>query len=465
MKKHYKKPCQRITEIMTEDYIKNNNHSNQQLDSIPLKNNITAYRDMEEKKLFLVENDAKSAKYLILQLCHFGFDIKNFPDFKGFKEAILKTEPAGIIIDIDYFSFSYEYLEPISQVSKNGEKKIPIIYISKRNDFDARIETVRAGADAYFVKPLDVSSLIGKLELLSAHAEQPEPFKILIIDDEIYKAQQYAQILYQAGMHTNIVNNPKQIMKPLVEFKPDLILLGFYMPEVTGAELARIIRQEEAFVSIPIVFLSTETDFKKQLVAMGQGADDFLTIPIKAEHLISSITNRIQRSRSLRAFMIKDSLTGLLNHTALKEQLEIEFKRANREQSMLSFAMIDIDRFKLINDNYGHLAGDNIVKSLSRLLKRRLRKTDIIGRYGGDEFAIILPNTKAAVAVKIIDEIREGFSQITHQYQNEEFSVTFSCGIASLSNYFDAIELNDAADKALYEAKQKGRNQTVMASE
>jgi diguanylate cyclase (GGDEF)-like protein len=196
---------------------------------------------------------------------------------------------------------------------------------------------------------------------------------------------------------------------------------------------------------------------------MHQGGDDFLTKPINPDHLISSLSNRVLRSRTLRSFMIKDSLTGLLNHSTIKEQLEIELMRAQRDNSSLSFAMVDIDHFKKINDTYGHLAGDSVVKSLSHLLRRRLRKTDIIGRYGGDEFGVIFPNTNGLTAVRIIDEIRQDFIKINHRIKDKQFNVTFSAGIAFHGNFQDAIQLNDAADKSLYDAKHHGRNQVILA--
>ena len=217
-------------------------------------------------------------------------------------------------------------------------------------------------------------------------------------------------------------------------------------------------------MGIPIVFLSAETDPIKQMAAMSRGGDDFLTKPIEPDHLIAAVTSRAQRSRVLRSLMVRDSLTGLLNHTATKEHLDIEMSRAQRNNTQLSFAMIDIDRFKSVNDTYGHAAGDRVIKSLARLLLQRLRKTDIVGRYGGEEFAAILVDTDGPTAMNVLNEIRAHFAQIRHQGEEKPFSVTFSCGLAASPPWIDADALADAADKALYEAKRSGRNQ-VVASE
>ena len=241
-------------------------------------------------------------------------------------------------------------------------------------------------------------------------------------------------------MTTAVVTDPEQTLESLIEFRPELILMDVYMPGCSGMELANVIRQDETYIDIPIVYLSSETDVGRQLAAMGRGGDDFLTKPIQSDHLISSVTSRAERYRILRRFMIRDSLTGLLNHSRTKEQLDIEVARAQRNQSSLAFAIIDIDLFKSVNDTYGHYTGDQVIKNLSRLLQQRLRKTDTIGRYGGEEFGVILSDMDAAAAMKVLDAVRLDFSRISQQAREATFSVTFSCGIAAFPHYKTASE-------------------------
>ena len=152
------------------------------------------------------------------------------------------------------------------------------------------------------------------------------------------------------------------------------------MPNCHGKELAAAIRQENAYLPIPIVFLSAEDDTSKQLDVMTIGGDDFLVKPIHPEHLVAAVVTRAKRFRALRGLMVRDSLTGLLNHTTTNEQTKIELARARRIKNSLSFALLDIDHFERVNDQYGHPAGDRVIKSLSNLLKKRLRATDVIGR-------------------------------------------------------------------------------------
>jgi len=285
----------------------------------------------------------------------------------------------------------------------------------------------------------------------------------MIVDDSALQAKLSAMYLRRAGMEVDILTDPMEVLPALVNNHPELILMDIYMPDCTGLELAKVIRQMDTMLSIPIVFLSSETDREKQLAAIGLGGDDFLSKPIKPEFLISAVASRIERYRKLRSLMIHDSLTGLLNHLTTEERIIQEMARARRQNSRMTFAMIDLDRFKQINDSYGHSTGDRVLRSLARLLKQRLRKSDIIGRFGGEEFAVIMPDTSAEHALDVMNELRERFSQIYYYSGDEQFNVTFSCGIAEFPACDTLQLLKDTADQALYKAKGLGRNQSILA--
>ncbi|HEX8551906.1 MAG TPA: diguanylate cyclase [Abditibacteriaceae bacterium] len=420
------------------------------------------WRGTENRLIYVVEDDELFATDIALQIGTFGYTVRCYENTTQLREAVESEVPAAIVADVILAEGDSAGFDAVRDVQRLSETHIPVLFISARADIDARLEGVRAGGDAYFTKPLDAADLVDKLDTLTEH-EVPEPYRILVVDDEPALAAYFALTLQGAGMSTLVVNNPLKVMPALVDFRPDLILMDVYMPQCTGLELATVIRQQEDFVSIPIVFLSAEKSIDKQLAAMSSGADDFLEKPIGAEHLISSVMTRAKRSRQLRSFMIRDSLTGLLNHTTIKERLAIEVARAARGDGTISFAMVDIDNFKSINDRFGHLVGDRVIKSLSRLLNQRLRKTDIIGRYGGEEFAVILSDTDGETAEQVLDKIRVGFSQLHHRTTEVDFEVTFSCGVAEFPEFDDAAILNDAADKALYEAKRTGKNKIVRA--
>jgi len=417
--------------------------------------------DREKKLIFLIEDDPFQLESLTIQVSHFGYGVRSFSNLEEVRRAVIEAIPAAIVMDIVFPEGNLAGIETIIEIRRQHRENIPVIFISRRHDLSARLQAVRAGGDAYFIKPVNIITLIEKLDVLTTHKE-PAPYRILIIDDEPELALYYASILEHAGMRTFIVNNPMLLLDSLIQFNPDLILSDIYMPNCTGQELAGVIRQMEAYVSIPIVYISTETDIDKQLKAMRAGGDDFLTKPIRPEHLISSVSIRSERMRIMRSLMERDGLTGLLNHTKIREQLDLSVEKARRQKTNLVFAMIDIDRFKSVNDSYGHSTGDRVLNGLARLLQQRLRKTDIIGRYGGEEFAVVLLDTDIESAGKVLDEIRISFSEIIHSCGDKRFNVTFSCGLAAFPNYLDAYCLSAAADKALYISKNEGRNRLTV---
>ncbi len=416
----------------------------------------------DRRLIYLVEEDAAVRDELVLQIGHFGYTVRAFREVGELKGVIQTRPPAAVVVDTGPGKELSRELSVLQPASHEDGTSFALIVISSCGDLRSRLQAVRAGAVDYFLKPVDVGVLVDRLDAL-ASAGDSEPYRILVVDDEPDVARHHALVLRDAGLEVEVVTQPMTALNAVAEYKPELILMDLYMPECTGLELARVIRQQEAYLSMPIVYLSAETNMEKQFDALRFGGDDFLTKPIHDDYLISSVIARAQRFRLLSSMMIRDSLTGLLKHTKVKEELQLEVLRARRQGIAMSFAMIDLDRFKSVNDVYGHLSGDRVLKSLARLLQQRLRKTDVIGRYGGEEFAVVFPGTKDATASEVLDQIRSDFSGIRHFHCQKEFSVSFSAGVAGFPRYRDENTLIQAADAALYNAKERGRNRVVNA--
>lgn len=337
----------------------------------------------------------------------------------------------------------------------------PIIFTSARSDLQARLHAVRAGGYSYFTQPLDLIRLVDTLDDLTARLVD-EPYRVLIVEDSPLLAEYLSATLTRAGMSTRMTTDPFEVLPLIAEFQPELLLVDLYMPKVSGSELAAVIRQQPAHIGMSIVFLSGETDRTTQLVALKGGGDDFLTKPIAADDLVATLSVRLRRARQLRHQITHDGLTGLLNHMAMIEQLKIELGRGLRCETPVSIAMIDLDRFKLVNDTYGHLAGDRVLKNTARLLLQRLRRSDHSARYGGEEFMLVLVGTDGPAAVQVLNELRERFAQFTHQHDESSWTATFSAGVAAFPDYSDSTTLIKAADSALYTAKQQGGNCVVL---
>ena len=291
------------------------------------------------------------------------------------------------------------------------------------------------------------------------------PIRVMIVDDHAMVRTGLATFL-EVSDDLDLVGqatNGQEAVELCEQFQPDVILMDVYMQGCTGLELAIVIRQEEAFVGVPIVFLSRETDRMKQIAALGEGGDDFFTKPVPPNQLVPAVSARAQRGRTLRLFMEKDGLTGLFRHSRIIEQMEVVVRRADRQHGRLAVAMLDIDGFKEVNDEHGHLVGDQVLKALAYLLRQRLRMSDVLGRFGGDEYVVVLPDTDGAAAMEKMDDIRRNFAAIEHDTGHGSFSVTLSCGVAEFPGALTSHELIAAADEALYRAKRGGRNQVQRA--
>lgn len=413
------------------------------------------------KRVFVCDDEELQTEILQAQLSCFGYAVTPFATPESLREAVLESPPDAVVLDI-MFPDGVIGTEVAASLQREMAVPPPIVFISSRRDFDARLRSVKAGGQAYFAKPLKAIDLVETLDILTGEQE-PDPYRVLIVDDEPEVAAYHAFILDQVGMTTQTLGNPDMILSVLSDFTPDLVLMDMYMPACSGRELSQVIRQMPEYISLPIIFLSSETDKVKQVSALRVGAEGFLTKPIQPDDLISAVAIRAERMRTLRSLMVRDSLTGLFNHTFMLQFLESVAAGAQRDGSDLSFVMLDIDHFKVVNDTQGHPAGDQVLVALSRLLQQRLRTSDMVGRYGGEEFAIILRDTDIEKAFQVVDELRSDFGRINFQGPEGEFSCTFSAGLASFSGSGPAEHLLEQADQALYRAKRAGRNRTVVA--
>ena len=414
--------------------------------------------------VYICDDEAVLLEQLSTQLSCFGYQTRCFTDPQTLMAALDIQRPDAVLMDIQFPQGRSAGIEVLQKVVKETGQPLPAIFLSSRHDFEARLGAVRAGGQAYFTKPVRVNDLVATLDQLTRQ-NQTEAFRVLIIDDDPEVAHYHAILLQEAGMATQELYDPRQALEVLDSFRPDLVLMDMYMPHCSGHEVASVIRQESQHVGLPIVYLTSETDKEKLFSAMRIGAEGFITKPVHPQQLVAAVAIRAERMRTLRMLMARDSLTGLFNHTMTTQLLENAISLARRNAETVSFVMLDLDRFKLVNDTYGHPMGDQVLLALSRLLQQRLRNTDIVGRYGGEEFAIILHHTSPEEAYHLIDALREDFSRVVFYSDSEQFQCSFSAGIASFPTYQRLEQLREMADRALYKSKHQGRNCVVLSTE
>lgn len=412
--------------------------------------------------IYVLEDDPDTAAEVCMTLRHFGHQVEHFATIAAAEAEVLRRPPDFMICDIMFVEEGREAPEAVRIMQQHLPVPIPVIFVSTRTDFDAYHAAVRAGAVGYFVKPLDIMRLVDCFEYyLDRHRSAPH--RVLIIDDDLALAEHYRLVLKAAGIHAEITNNPRNIFELLHEFHPDLVLLDINMPQCNGIELAQVIRLNQDWLRVPITYLSSEQDVEKRSIALGRAGDDFLSKPLNDRELITAVTTRAARSRQLSDALDRDSLTGLLKLSRIKEQVDIELSRTIRCGGDLSVVMLDLDYFKRVNDTYGHPAGDKVIKAISHLLRQRLRKTDAVGRYGGEEFVAVLPRCSHEEAVRLMEDIRVRFGELHFNAGERSFNVTFSAGIAAYRPGIERAEqLLQEADAALYRAKSEGRNRVCV---
>ena len=342
--------------------------------------------------------------------------------------------------------------------SASGAARPPVVCLGHRDDFKSRYVLAEGGADAFFPEPIDAPQVAERIESLADEQNKLVSGKILILDDDEQLIAHYQAVLEEAGFHVRAINDPETVLAELSDFRPDIMLLDVRMGVYSGTTVAKLIRFDPEWVSLPIVYLSSEQDKRVQLDALAEGADEFMTKPVSDDYLVRTAQIRCYRARQLNDLLIKDSLTGLLKHAVIKQEVEIEYARCQRMAHVSSVAMLDLDHFKSVNDRYGHRTGDIVIKALANLLRNRLRSTDLIGRYGGEEFAVILPECTPDDARVLMTRICTAFSDISFATADGDLSVTCSVGVAALNAFTIGSDALDAADQALYERKIAGRN-------
>jgi diguanylate cyclase (GGDEF)-like protein len=350
------------------------------------------------------------------------------------------------------------------QVARNYSLHIPVLMLSAAPTFHRQLAATRAGVSGILNDPLDVVELADWLgDVAPRHSERP--YSILIIDGDRLLGEAYALELQAAGMLTEVLSDGTQALERIAAFSPDLVLLDIHLPEINGIDLAKVIRQSRRELSLPIVFVSTESDPHLQLEARVRGGDDFIHKPIDPRTLVSLVTLRAQRAMALRSLLERDSLTGLVTYSKFMTRLSHEMERCRRTGSEIALAIIDLDNLRDINHQLGHAQGDRILRGLAQALVGRLRRIDVVARYSGDQFAIILLDTNPDTIRPVLEQIREGFAALPFGKPEAPISASISIGLAGTRSHDGLEELVLAATKAAQAAKSAGGNCIEIVTE
>ncbi|MDX2128633.1 MAG: diguanylate cyclase [Chloroherpetonaceae bacterium] len=294
--------------------------------------------------------------------------------------------------------------------------------------------------------------------------------KILLVDDDQFAISLFKKFLEKESFEVVTAFSSKDALDILAIEEIDVVITDWMMPEMDGYELTKAIREQQANRYVFIIMISARGGKWRYIEAMESGVDDFISKPLDGDEVLA----KLRTAKRMLAYQsvlyersITDKLTGLSNRSKFYEFFQKEWRRLARNASPLSLLMIDVDHFKKYNDTYGHLAGDKALQEVSSVLKHASQRvTDLAARLGGEEFAIIYSNTDLNTAHRYAESIRTAVSnlRIRNEGVSPDHYLSVSIGIFSLS--VTPSESMDTfiefADKALYQAKSRGRNQICL---
>lgn len=400
-----------------------------------------------------------------------------FSEFEPIAVVVIdedETSARSFASELSYYGFPSQWFGP---TDLGGDLENTIVFCPERlkppnattwiavdddTSLEARLSAVRCGAMGFLNKPVSVHHAVDLIQEIATRPSSIAPGKVLVIEDEEDVLNMVLSVLEEAEIESMGFSDPELLLQSVSEFQPDVIVMDFYLENITGLELATVFRHWEQARPVPIVFLTGETRAEIEHEVLSTGIDHFMTKPIENQKFLAVIQGLIQRSRKLHNIADVDPLTRLHNRRFFHDRLEQEIERSRREFRPLAYVMIDLDNFKQVNDTHGHLVGDEVLRQFALLMRNQMRQSDILGRVGGEEFAIVLPGATPSQCEIAMERLRETTDQVLFG-QEQEIELTFSYGVAMWNEASTAKSLYARADGELYRAKRAGKNRGFIS--
>ena len=413
--------------------------------------------------LLLVTADQTWATDLATQACAWPLRSHSTVDLMQAQAFIMATPEVVGVLDLSTITpaDATAFLTKLRAMPRS----VPILVLTEQTlDLPDRINLIRLGVQVFLQRPITPTQLLD-IAAQARQTIQPNHGRVLVVDDEEPILGMIQQWLQPWGLQVFTLNDSRQFLNTLRVVAPDLLILDIEMPHVNGLELCQVIRRDPNWSNLPILVITACQDVETKRQVFTVGADDYLNKPIIEPELIARVLNRLERSRLLRTLAEIDPLTQVANRRKSTQDLTRLLGLAQRHHQFFCFALLDIDHFKQVNDNYGHAMGDYVLHRLGQLLRSAFRDEDVVGRWGGEEFVIGLYGSTQTEALKRLRQLlAEWQRQLFTAIDQRQFNVTFSAGIAQYpDNGSDLQTLYCSSDLALYRAKAAGRSQILPA--
>ncbi len=448
-----------------------------------------------ESKILVVDDEPRNVKLLAAYLKADGFTpLKAYSGEEAIQLAAAEL-PDVILLDIMMPNMDgYEVTARLK--TKKETRMIPVILVTSLDGASNRSKGLNVGADEFLTKPVNRSELIARVRALhrmkmmhqelirrreilagiTESVESSETFSnnLLLIEDDELLSKQVDTVLSAIGLKCSVVENARQAREFLAKNLPDVILLDRLLPDGDGIELLRELKSRNDCQDIPVIIITAMEDIYEKVSGIESGADDYLIKPVEIIELQARVKAALRRSQSIKRLRgeleqavsttVTDPLTGTKNRFYLDADLDYRLALVARNpEQPLSILMIDVDHFKSINDEFGHVTGDKVLCQIAEQLMQEARAADIVTRYGGEEFCVVLPETDIKESAALAERMRDKVERM-EVFLMKDKDVTISIGVAEFQpSDHDKEHFLERADDALYSAKHSGRNCVVQS--
>ena len=425
------------------------------------------------------------------------YDVQTALNGKDALDLIAKESPDIILLDVMMPEMDgFEVCRRIKADVKTAD--IPVVMVTALSDINDRVEGLNAGADDFLTKPINDLALFARIRSLVRLKGMTDELKlrdqtgeelgfdevafkqikdttgasVLIVDDDQGQSHQISDKLESIGMRVAVEEHAKDAVKRTEAEEFDLIIVSSELTSDDGLHLCNHFRSQEKTKATPLLIIIADDNMDLLVKGLDMGINDYLVNPIDSNELVARANIQIRRKRYQDALKetrqenlsmaITDKLTKVYNRHYLDKHLNRLVVSSLEKRKPLALMMIDIDHFKSVNDTHGHLAGDQVLQQMPKRILQSVRATDMVARFGGEEFAIILPDTTLSQAAEVAERIRKRVDQIEFDIPNNKLHCTISIGVSMIMPGDTPEKLIGRADKALYHVKSTGRNKVAV---
>jgi len=418
-----------LERVQIEQLSKLGNLLQQELEKPPVLTASACVYCVQHGLLLVIDDDAVLTERIRLEATAWGFQVEVAQNLSAASEAIASNSPDVILLDLMFAEPAESGLAFLAQL-RHQYPEIPVIVLTGRNSLADRLEVARLGGHAFVHKSVPPSEMLKVVTQVLGHAQTAQA-KVMVVDDDPKVLVSLSALLEPWGLDVITLADPQQFWQVLETSLPDLLILDVKLPDFNGVELCQIVRNDPQWSQLPVLFLSACNDAQTVHQVFTAGADDYIQKPIVGPELIARVFNRLERTKIHRDLAEIDQLTGLTNRRKSIQQLTNLLQLAERHRQPFCFMLLDLDHFKWVNEQHGYDAGDMVLSRFGKLLKQSLQGSDILSRWGSEEFVIGLYGVKQEQGIKLLIRFlniwnQQGFTDAN----NQTFSVSCSAGVA-----------------------------------